>query len=368
MNEALSFLPTSEAIPLRLRATYEAAGYSKYRMEKFLPYDLYIEHKEFLTGKGIITFTDALGRLMALKPDVTIGIARNADDGGAHEKLYYHESIFRIDEGLSEYREIGQVGLEYIGADTAFAEAEVVIMALKSLETISSDCVLDINHMGYISAILASLGIKDADTSAALRALRRKERGALMALAERIGLDGAAVEALDKISRLRAPLSEAFDLLPGVAGEANCAISGLRTLSDAISAYGGAERVFLDFSVINDLDYYNGLVFQGYIKGAPRAVLSGGRYDNLMQRLGKPQKAMGFAIYLSELDRILYEARDFDVDVLLVYGDASPDAVIRAAEEIKRGGESVRAERDAGCGVRARRTVYMDSKGGTADA
>ena len=358
LSEAFCFLPTYEALPLKLRAIYESAGYSKYRMEKFLPYDLYIEHKEFLTGDGIITFTDALGRLMALKPDVTIGIAKNADDGGAAEKVYYDESIFRIDEALSEYREISQIGLEYIGADTAFAEAEVVIMALESLEAISPECVLDISHMGYISELLTSLGIEGRDASEAMRALKSKDRGALKALAEKLELGEAAAEKLDKVSRFRLSLGEAARLLSGGDGPEET-LSGLAALSAAVSARGGEEKVFVDFSVINGLDYYNGLVFQGYVKGAPRAILSGGRYDNLMKRLGKPQRAIGFAIYLTELDRIMYEPREFDVDVLLVYGDAPPEDVVREAEKLRRGGESVRAEKSAECKVRARRTVSL---------
>ena len=363
LREAFCFLPKYEALPLKLRAIYESAGYSKYRMEKFLPYDLYIEHKEFLTGDGIITFTDALGRLMALKPDVTIGIAKNADDGGAAEKLYYDESIFRIDEALSEYREISQIGLEYIGADTAFAEAEVMIMALQSLEAISQDCVLDISHMGYISALLDSLGISGKDAPDAMRALKRKDRGALMQLAEKLGLSDAAAEELDRTSRLRLPLKEAALLLSKAEDFKTEAPAELAALSAAISSRGGEEKIFVDFSVINGLDYYNGLVFQGYVKGAPRAILSGGRYDNLMKRLGKPQRAIGFAIYLSELDRIMYEPREFDVDVLLVYGDALPQDVVRKAEDLRRGGESVRAEKSAECKVRARRVVRLEREG-----
>lgn len=350
-------LPKEEELPLKLRSLYERYGYARYRMGKFEPYDLYMENKQFLKSEGIITFTDATGRLMALKPDVTMSIVKNvgADDGS--RKYYYNENVFRIEQGGREYREIRQMGVEYIGADTAYAEAEVVKLAVDTLSEISAEYTLDISHMGFISGLLIALGIEGEAADETLAALKRKDAGTLARIAGERSLGLREKDAFTALARFRQPLGEAVGALTGLAlsPEMEDAAAELAVLSETLTAFGCAEGVHVDFSVINGLDYYNGLVYRGYVREAPRAVLAGGRYDNLLRRFGKPQGAAGFALYLGELDRMLYEPREYDADVLLVYGGASPARVALEAARIAGGGESVRAEREDTGEVKAKR-------------
>ena len=84
-----------ERAGLVLRELYHRHGYQPYRMSKFEPYDLYVRNKSFLVSENILTFTDTDGRLMALKPDVTLSIVKNAQaPAGALEKVYYSENVF----------------------------------------------------------------------------------------------------------------------------------------------------------------------------------------------------------------------------------------------------------------------------------
>ena len=102
----LSKLPFREQLPLKLCSIYEQYGYKKYRMDKFELYDIYRENKSFLKYDGIITFTNPNGRLMALKPDVTMSIVKNTTDSSDSSKLYYNENVFRMKSGGTEYSEI----------------------------------------------------------------------------------------------------------------------------------------------------------------------------------------------------------------------------------------------------------------------
>ena len=52
------------------------------------------------------------------------------------------------------------------------------------------------------------------------------------------------------------------------------------------------------------MKYYNGIAFRGFISGLPAAVLLGGQYDNLMTKMGKDSRGVGFAVYLDGLDRL----------------------------------------------------------------
>ena len=106
---------SDEALKLTLKQIYEQHGYKKYRMSKFEEYSFYMENKKFLTSDRFITFTDRDGRLMALKPDITMSIAKNTRATyDKPERVYYSEGIFRMDKD-GEYKELFQIGTEIMG-------------------------------------------------------------------------------------------------------------------------------------------------------------------------------------------------------------------------------------------------------------
>ena len=127
----------------------------QFKMSRFEDYDLYAANKDFLAGEGIITFTDPSGRLMALKPDVTMSIIRSCKDGdGLTEKLYYSENVYRVMGGTHQLKEIMQSGLECIGEINLYSTCEVISLAAKSLELFERPYVLDISHMGIVSGLV----------------------------------------------------------------------------------------------------------------------------------------------------------------------------------------------------------------------
>lgn len=143
MTFSENILKKEEAIALSLRSLYNDCGYSQYRMSKFEEYDFYAKKKDFLVSDSIITFTDTNGKLMALRPDVTLSIVRSTRDGEGIRKLYYHENVYR--PGDDCFREIPQVGVEVIGKLTPGEIREVLVLACKSLEKISENYILEIS-------------------------------------------------------------------------------------------------------------------------------------------------------------------------------------------------------------------------------
>jgi len=349
-------LAWEDAALLQLRALYETYGYRRYRMGKFEPYDLYRENRNFLVSDSVITFTDAGGRLMALKPDVTMSIVKNTQPDTVRQKLHYNENVFRLAPGTSEYREIRQIGLEYIGCAGGYDEAETVLLALKSLEIVSPEYLLAVSHMGLISGILADCGFSGELHDRALEALRHRNLHELAALADAAGTAEDRRTLLLTAAALSEPVLSAAEKLRRyeLRAQASEALDELAELERALAAVESAERLVLDLTVVNDMAYYNGIVFQGYIQNVPRAVLTGGRYDNLLRRFGKPQQAMGFALYIGELSRIFTETRTYDADILLVCGDADPAEVLRAVTALTAEGYSVLAAPEADASVRTR--------------
>ena len=365
MDILLDFLPKDEQVPLKLRALYESYGYRKYKMGKFEPYDIYVENKHFLKSEGIITFTDAAGRLMALKPDVTISIVKNVAPEISMQKLYYNDNVFRLEQHSGEYREISQIGLEFIGADTGYAEAEVISLAIDSLSIISGNYMLDLSHMGYISGLISALELNPKQSDMVLSMLKEKNLDGIEALSTEFSLVPRQRETLLGIAGIcstpETALKEAESFV--LCKEMSAALDELSELSSALSAIGKQANVRLDFSVINDLDYYNGIVFRGYVRESARAVLAGGRYDNLLKRFDKPQPALGFAIYLSELDRVFHKTSEFDVDVLLVYGDVSPNLVAAKMHQLVTGGVSAMAVKSISNEIKAKQIINLEIGG-----
>ena len=160
-----------------LRSLYRNYGYIPYKMSRFEEYDLYVRNKDFLVSDQIITFSDRSGRLLALKPDVTLSIVKNApEESGVVQKVYYQENVYR------DYREILQAGLECVGDLGDYEIAEVVLLAAKSLQLLGGRWVLDISHMGLLAAVLEDSGLHPEDQSLAMEYLHRKNYHQLKAL------------------------------------------------------------------------------------------------------------------------------------------------------------------------------------------
>lgn len=340
MNDITAPLRQDERAVLALRSLYEQYGYKKYKMSKFENYELYLENKSFLASEKIVTFTDPRGKLLALKPDITLSIVKNAprEIDGTY-KVYYNENVYRAgSRGEDNIKEIMQVGIELIGDVDLYSEGEVLTLAARSLKSISENSIIGISHMGLISAFIYEAGISGEAAVRVGKALADKNISAIRELC------GENSEKLVKLATLYGPLDKTIEELKELCTSENCgdSISELEGLAKVLTAMGEIESFVLDFSVSNDMNYYNGITFQGFIDGIPRHVLSGGRYDALVRKTGLNADAIGFAVYPDILERFNMSERSFDVDVLLVY-DKNADAaeIARAVEKIKSRGKKV---------------------------
>ena len=340
MNLNDKTLGAGERAIYKLRDLYEGFGYSQYKMSKFEEYDLYVRNKSFLVSDHIITFTDTDGKLMALKPDVTLSIVKNSrEKAGGVSKLYYNENVYRVPRGALSFKEIMQAGLECIGEIDAYYVLEVLSLAAKSLELVSFDYVLDISHVGIISALIDEMGLSASGRQKMFNSVGEKNIHEIEAICQS---EGKSADVSDKLKKLIA-LGGDSDAMLEILGGSSCEPEA-RELCILISLlkekYGAKIR--LDFSVVDDSSYYSGIVFKGFVNGIPSAVLSGGRYDNLMRKLGKDTGALGFAVYLDLIDELEDEYDDYDTDVVVIYNDgAELSKLYSLVEELRDGGKRV---------------------------
>ena len=339
------FLSSDERVLFSLRALYESYGYARYKMNKFEEYDLYVRNKDFLISDNIITFTDTSGKLMALKPDVTLSIVRGDREAAAVRKVCYSENVYRCARS-GGFAEIMQVGLECLGDIDDYCVAEVLLLAAESLRRIAPEGVLTLSHLGVLTALIEGCGVSREAVSDMLTCIGEKNAHGLALCCTQNGVDAARTKAL---AALRACYGTPDTVLP----QWERILSGLvdttplAQLRQVLAALPATVRAMLRgaCSVVDNPRYYNGVVFRGFVPGLPDSVLSGGRYDGLVRRMGRSHGAVGFAVYADRLER-LDDGRGFDVDAVLLYDDTcAPDAVLAAVHALTEEGQRVTALR-----------------------
>jgi len=303
MMNSTDILRYEEQILFQLRALYSEFGYRQFRMSRFEEYELYAENKAFMPSGEILTFTGVNGKLMALRPDVTLSIVKYTKDEGELEKLYYNENIYRSYGGVFE--EQMQVGLECIGEIDVFLTSEVLMLAKRSLEAISERSHLDISHMGFLSALLQSENTSIAQRNEIVDCISERNTPELKALCTEFDLSEGFCERIISLSSLYGEYKDVASELQRICinNEMKDALNELEELNEELIKLGITQDINIDFSVVNDISYYSGIIFQGYIEGIPAKVLSGGRYDELLRRFGKQSGAIGFAVYLDMLEK-----------------------------------------------------------------
>ncbi len=350
MNE--SYLKPEERAVYALRALYRTYGYLPYKMSKFEEYDLYVQNKDFLVSDRIITFTDVGGQLLALKPDVTLSIIKNGEDTpGLKQKVYYNENVYRVAGTSHRFKEIMQTGLECIGDIDAYDICEVVTLAAASLASISPRFVLDISHLGLLSALLDDIAPNDAFRRTVAAYMAEKNPHDLRRACAEAGIRVEDTDTLCDFLSIHGDMDTVLAQLAPIAHRHDAAMPALERLSmlrDHLQKTPYASHIHFDFSIINDMNYYNGIVFCGFLDGICEGVLSGGQYNKLMTRMGRRSGAIGFALYLDLLEGLDATAPLLDVDVLLLYGKESTPAVVAAeVERLRAAGKTVSAQRVA---------------------
>ena len=335
-------LGPGEKLMYTLRGLYEQYGYRAFSMNKMEEYAFYAPNMRFLEHPEIVVFSDLDGRLMALKPDVTLSIVKNIGMGiRGVDKLYYAENVFRPSAAVREFREIRQIGVECIGAVDRYTVAEVLSLSAKSLEAVDGEYFLDISHLGVISGMLDRDLPDYAAREAMLSCVKQKNPHDLMRTALAAGMDGRRAEALCGLVTLPGDFSEA---LRGAAalvrdGAEPQALTELSELYELLRC----DRLRLDFSIVSDTDYYNGIAFHGYVRRSPEAVLKGGQYDNLLLKMGKGgYRAIGFAVYFDALESYYADQSCPQTDVFVWYdGDTPPEAIRRTVDRLIGEGRTV---------------------------
>lgn len=274
-------------------------GYAEISTPEVEFYDLFIQSGNPLPQESFLKIVDRDGKIMVMRPDCTVPIARVAATKlkavPLPQRLYYNETVFRSGQAhKGGSSEIAQCGVELIGAAEQQADVEVIALAVESLKASSPHAFhIELGHVGLFRALAAEMDLGAAQTEQMRLMIEGKHFAALNNLLAPYK-DKPAYAVLTRLSQLFGSI-EVLDEAEALVGKRE-EVEYLRTLYAALQEKGYGQYVRFDLGLVHQIDYYTGVVFRGYVEGAGAPVLSGGRYDNLVEKFGRPAPAIGFSV------------------------------------------------------------------------
>jgi len=302
-----------QAMSDRLRRHFSAWGYDEVVPPTFEYFDTLALGAGPRLEEGMYRFFDREGQALALRPDLTVPIARIAAtkraDHPLPQRYAYVASVFRYEDPLgAQQREFYQAGAELIGTATAHADAEMLALAVEAIRTVGiQQFRLSLGHIGFFRSLLADLSLSADEAVAITRAVDSRNVPALRRILDQLDVADerrrilgelpnlcGGPEILDRARRLVLPAHPAWQ-----------AIDHLAETYRLLDAYGLGNVVMIDLGEVRGMEYYTGIIFEAFAVGSGYAIASGGRYDELLARFGADWPAVGFALLLERAMRVL---------------------------------------------------------------
>lgn len=350
-------LNDEESVVFKLGKLYEKYGYVKLKMSKFEKYNSYINNKCFLNSSGIITFTDINGDLLALKPDNTFSIAKSLrvklDEV---KKIYYYDDVYRVCRKTKLYENIMQYGVECIGNVDLYNLCEVVGLAADSLKSISNNSVLNISHLGVILSLLKNFDIEATQQLELFKFIEDKNINGIKTVCDIMEIPDDIVLQIMSLVSAYGPAEVVLPKLKQTITDSN-ALKFLYELEYIINVVQRQveTKIIVDMSItIGYMNYYDGIIFKGFVKDISSNVIMGGQYNKLMKSFDRAIDAVGFAIYLDFIN-IKGNKERRDVDIFVLYDDNDDiDAVYDKVRSLISEGNTVLVGKNIDSSVRSK--------------
>lgn len=314
-----------------LRTFFYCRGFREVRTPGIEYFDVFGSAGKYFPAESMYKLSDRNGRLIVMRPDSTIPMARLVATKYKNKtmplRLCYDQTVYRTSrtlDGISH--EMRQMGVEVIGAQGAKADMDILKMACDVFYAIDmgEDYRLEIGHVGIFKKLVDMLEIDELERDTLFEAVEEKNYSALNDILERHA-DKPAAKVLHQLPRLfggQETLEAARTLMADLDPQITEAIDQLAWIYDQFEAMGFKEKIIIDLGLINQADYYSSLIFRGYIGGAGQAVLSGGRYDHLLEDFGMEAAAIGFGVSVDLLAEVMLRQNPLFYSTLdLVYAD-----------------------------------------------
>ena len=347
MKNYIKNMSKKDLVLLNIRKMYDSYGYKKISLPSFEEYDLYNENKDFI-DRNVLTVMSPNGKLLALRPDITLSVAKKVskDQSLKYSKIYYQENTYNLTKYVG-YEEDEQLGIELIGKESTFLDFEIINLAVKSLDIINKKSMIVLSHAGFISSIFENFDLEYEIKEQILDCINRKNSHDIQKILKRNEHISENVKKLIyKIPELSGNLEniEKELLKYEINDNTKKILSELKQLNSLLMKFYKKSKIIFDFSVVKNLNYYNGIILQGYIEDFPNVILTGGRYDKLFEKFGVDTGAVGFAILTDGLKGYYKDTDKKDFEVLIAYDDSDFEKLVEIVNDFQKKGLRVRTE------------------------
>lgn len=324
------------SVEQRISAIFMSKGYCEVVTPGIEFFDVFNLNSNYFPQESMYKLVDNKGRLLVVRPDSTMPIARVAAtrlrDAALPLRMFYSQSVYRnkpVMRGRSD--EIKQMGIELIGSDSRRADLEVITTAIEVLASCDNERFrFEIGDIGFFRELVSKLDTDD-DTKEQIRShIEMKNYPALNDLLDSIG-DNNITHALKQLPRLFGGV-EVFEKAANLFKDEKIEkiLSDLKAIYTKLAALGYENKITIDLGIANKMDYYTGVVIKGYLEGYGDAVLSGGRYNKLLAEFGYDVPATGFALNIDAAAKLIKRTAGYSVK--------APDAIVYAEDGYEMAG------------------------------
>ncbi|MDR3644559.1 MAG: ATP phosphoribosyltransferase regulatory subunit, partial [Clostridia bacterium] len=329
------------AIESSVIGLFKSRGFSEVITPTLEFYDVFSNRFNAIPQEMMYKLFDGKGRILALRSDNTMPIARLAATRlkafAPPLRLYYNQRVFRISPSMTgRSDEFTQCGIELIGSNGLKADLEVIDTAITALlGTVGENFRIELGHVGFYKAIVDNLPLGPEKTEQLQSFIEAKNYAALHDLLAPSAQGSACCRALMVLPRLFGGgevFEQALAVAPNEASSrAICYLSGLY---DELCAMGLRDHILIDFGLVSQIDYYSGVVFRGFVQGSGETILSGGRYDSLLSAFGADLPATGFAVNVDAVAKAVEYTGLKRETVLLHYEKGYEKAAFERREQL----------------------------------
>ena len=314
-------------------------------------YETFNYNSQTLKEEDMYKFFDNRGRILVLRPDMTIPIARVVEtkfkDESLPIKLRYNANVFRVHESFGGKRnEYTDCGVELIGLEDKKSDLEVLVLALEALNKLGlNDFKLEIGNIGFFEGIFKSFDISEESKKIIAQYIEDKNLKNLEDYLESLDIKEEYKEFFNKLPWLfgdRSILEEAKRY--SFNDELNENLEYIESLYSQLDTLGYGDKVTFDLGMIPRLNYYTGIIFRGYGEGVGNTVLRGGRYDNLIKTGDKYLPAIGFSLDINsviENVKINEKLKNTENIYKVYYSSKDRIEAIKKSEDIRAQGKIV---------------------------
>lgn len=304
------------AVEDKFAQIFKTRGYSEVVTTGIEFYDVFNKGSRTVPQEQLYKMVDSKGRLIAMRPDSTIPIARlvatRLKDAKMPLRLYYIQTMYENNALLKGHSdEVVQAGIELIGSDSRKADFEVLSAAMETLTAFEEDKFrLEIGTIGFFKELILKLNVDEQTEEQIRYFILNKNYPALNDLLDEIG-DSDAARALKQLPRLFGG-EEVFERASKLFSDEKTdkILSDLKYVYNSLSMLGYEGKIIVDLGTVNRIDYYTGIVFRGYLEGLGEPVLLGGRYNKLISEFGFNAAATGFGINVNAVSSLLLKSEN----------------------------------------------------------